>query len=99
MKKILLTMGFFILALCSNAETKADTLVITTKPEMHCQGCENKIKQNIRFVKGIKKIETSVPQQKVTLIYDNRKTNYEAFVRAFKKIGYEIEKWQPKGEQ
>ena len=40
---------------------------------MHCEGCENKIKKNIRFVQGTKKIETSVPNQTVTIVYDGSK--------------------------
>lgn len=59
---------------------------------MHCSGCETRIKQNIRFVKGVKKIETSVPQQKVTIVYNNSKTGYADFVKAFDKIGYAIKK-------
>ena len=69
-----------------------DTLVVTTNPQMHCSGCETRIKQNIRFVKGVKKIETSVPQQKVTIVYNNSKTGYDDFVKAFDKIGYAIKK-------
>ena len=72
------------------AQTKSDTLVVTPTPMMHCEGCENKIKSNIRFVKGTKKIETSVPKQTVTIIYDGRKTTFNDFVAAFKKIGYSI---------
>lgn len=61
-------------------------------PQMHCQSCEQRIKGNIRFVKGTKKIDTSVDEQKVTIVYDPKKANYDAYVAAFKKIGYEIKK-------
>lgn len=44
------------------------------------------------FVKGTKKIDTSVDEQKVTIVYDPQKVNYDAYVAAFKKIGYEIKK-------
>ena len=50
------------------------------------------LKKNIRFVKGTKKIETSVPNQTVTIVYDGRKTTYTDFESAFKKIGYSIKK-------
>ena len=80
------------IALNLSAQTKSDTLVVTTQPQMHCQSCENKIKSNIRFVKGTKKITTSVPKQTVTIVYDNRKAEYADFVAAFKKIGYEVKK-------
>ena len=67
-----------------------DTLVVTTSPVMHCSGCETKIKQNIRFVKGAKKITTSVPEQKVTIVYNGSKSTSNDFVKAFAKIGYDI---------
>ena len=90
MIKVFTTAFIAMLSLSAFAQTKADTLVVTTTPEMHYEGCENKIKKNIRFVKGTKKIETSVPQQSVTIIYDGRKATYADFEAAFRKIGYEI---------
>ena len=90
--KNLLTAFMLMLAGNSFAQTAADTLVVTTQPQMHCQGCENKIKSNIRFVKGTKQISTSFEEQKVTIVYNSKKANYDDFVAAFKKIGYEIKK-------
>lgn len=92
MKKNLLMAFMLMLAGNSFAQTVADTLVVTTHPQMHCQNCEKKIKSNIRFVKGTKKIATSVDDQKVTIVYDGRKAKYNDYVEAFKKIGYEIKK-------
>ena len=92
MKKYLLMA--WLLATAGNmiAKAPADTLTVTTLPQMHCQKCENKIKSNIRFVKGTKKIETSVDDQRVTIISDGKKAKYEDYVVAFRKIGYEIKK-------
>ena len=92
MKKNLLVAFMLVLAGNAFANTKADTLVVTTNPQMHCENCEKKIKSNIRFVKGTKKIDTSVKEQYVTIIYDSKKASYKDFVAAFKKIGYEIKK-------
>lgn len=92
MKKNLLTAFMLMLAGNSFAQTATDTLVVTTQPQMHCQNCEKKIKSNIRFVKGTKRIDTSVDDQKVTIVYDGRKAKYNDYVEAFKKIGYEITK-------
>lgn len=92
MKKNLLTAFMLMLAGNSFAQTATDTLVVTTQPQMHCQNCEKKIKSNIRFVKGTKRIDTSVDDQKVTIVYDGRKAKYDDYVGAFKKIGYEIKK-------
>ena len=55
MKKNLLTAFMLMLAGNSFAQTAADTLVVTTQPQMHCENCEKKIKSNIRFVKGKRK--------------------------------------------
>lgn len=57
-------------------------------PQMTCANCEKKIKSNLRFEKGVKAIETSVPEKKVTVTYDPEKTSPEALTTAFKKIGY-----------
>ena len=39
---------------------------------------------------GIKKINTSLTQQTVTIIYQKDKATYDDFVKAFQGIGYEI---------
>lgn len=64
------------------------TLVVTTNPVMHCESCENKIKENLKFEKGIKKIETNVEEQRVTITYDADKNNAENIKKAFNKFGY-----------
>lgn len=92
MKQIILTALISMLTISSQAKPKNDTIVVTPTPQMHCQNCENKIKKNIRFVKGTKKIDTSVPDQTVRIVFDPSKSSYEDFVAAFKKIGYEIKK-------
>ena len=73
-------------------DSQLDTLVVTTQPVMHCSKCENKIKSNIRFVKGTKSIETSVPDQKVTIIYNNKKSSLEDFKKEFKRKKLEQER-------
>lgn len=55
-------------------------------------GVRNQNKAKHTFCEGVKKIETSVPQQKVTIVYNNSKTGYADFVKAFDKIGYAIKK-------
>ena len=64
-------------------------LVMTPTPKMHCENCENKIKNNLRFEKGVVKIETSVKEQTVTVTYNASKTNVEKIQVAMKEIGYE----------
>ena len=88
MKKFMLMMAVAITAIGMSAKD-IKTVVFTTLPQMHCENCENKIKGNLKFEKGIKEISTSVPDQKVTIKYDADKTSPEKLTKAFSKIGYE----------
>ena len=94
MKKMSIMMALAIASLTVSAQKSKDidTLQVTTTPQMHCANCEKKIKSNIRFVKGVRRIETSVPKQTVTIVYDSKKSNYEDFVEAFRKIGFTIDR-------
>ena len=65
------------------------TVVLKTQPEMHCANCEKKIKDNIRFEKGIKSIKTNLKDKTVTVEYDADKTTIPAIIEGFKKIKYE----------
>lgn len=70
------------------AKTPAVTS-FTVTPGMVCENCENKIKSNLRFEKGVKSVETSLSDQTVTVGYDADKTSDTKIVEAFAKIGYE----------
>lgn len=64
------------------------TVVFNTAPEMHCSSCENRIKNGLKFEKGVKDIQTNLDNKTVTIEYDADKTNPEALVAAFAKIDY-----------
>lgn len=67
-------------------------MVVTTSPKMSCQNCENKIKGNLRFEKGVKKVETSLAHQTVTVTYDADKTDEAKIAKAFEKLNYKVSK-------
>lgn len=90
MKKIILASAACLFVLSAYAKDIQE-LVVTTTPPMSCQNCENKIKSNLRFEKGVKKIQTNIPDQRVTIDYDADKTNPENLIEAFGKIGYQVE--------
>lgn len=75
---------------CTMAATAKDikTVVFTTSPEMQCANCENKIKTNIRFVKGVKDIVTDLKTKTVTVKYDADKTTVDNLISGFAKINY-----------
>ena len=64
------------------------TVVFQTTPEMHCNNCETKIKNNLRFEKGVKEIVTDLGDKTVTVKYDADKTTVEALIKGFAKIKY-----------
>ena len=64
------------------------TVVFTTNPKMHCENCEKRIKNNLRFEKGVKKIETDIEKQTVTITYDADKTTVDDLLKGFEKFQY-----------
>ena len=87
MRKYLI-MAVMIAASASLQAKDIKTFKVSTTPQMHCESCETKIKENLRFEKGIKKIETDIPSQTVTITYDADKTTEKALIDAFGKFGY-----------
>ena len=84
-KALLLALAFT--SVCMAKDIK--TVMLTTNPEMHCNNCEKKIKENIRFEKGIKSIKTNLKDKTVTIEYDADKTTIDNIIKGFKKIKYE----------
>ena len=81
---------FIALAIAGSCFGKdVKTVVLTTNPQMHCTNCEKKIKENIRFEKGIKSIKTNLDDKTVTIEYDADKTNVQNIING---IGYGIAK-------
>ena len=97
MKKTILLLVMLLTAIAGQAQ-EMKTLVVTTTPQMHCDGCEKKIKGNLRFEKGVKKIVTSIPNQTVTIEYDAGKTSADRIIDAFPKFGYKAEELK-KGQE
>jgi copper chaperone CopZ len=86
MRKLVFMMAACLAIVCNAKDIK--TVVLTTSPQMHCQNCENKIKSNIRFEKGVKDIVTDLDTKTVTIKYDADKTTVENIVAGFAKIDY-----------
>lgn len=87
MKKSILVCAMMLTAMVGLAKD-IKTVVVTTQPVMHCENCENKIKGNLRFEKGVKQIECNIDKQRVIITYDADKTNSEAIIQSFGKFGY-----------
>ena len=87
MKQTLLILLSSLLLMAAGKDLRV--LVMTPTPQMHCEKCENKIKKNLRFESGVKKIETNLKEQTVTVTYDATKTDVKKIQAAMKEIGYD----------
>lgn len=89
MKRKMIMAAMAVCCVMSGMAKDIKTVVLKTAPEMHCENCENKIKSNIRFEKGIKEIETNLEDKTVTIKYDADKTTVENIIAGFSKINYQ----------
>ncbi len=92
-KLVLLTFAVFLAALVQAQNIKE--VVFTTDPEIECQNCVKKIKDNLRFEKGVKAIDPDLNTKLVTIQYDSEKTNPENLIKAFAKIKYKATVVEP----
>ena len=90
-KVLFIALAFVSVCFAKNIKT----VVLTTNPQMHCANCEKKIKDNIRFEKGIKSIKTNLDNKTVIIEYDADKTTVPAIIEGFKKIKYEASEVKP----
>ena len=95
MKKLILLAFALFLAVLTQAQSIKE-VVFTTEPDIHCESCVNKIKNNLRFEKGVKAINPDLQTKLVTIQYDSEKTNPENLIKAFAKIKYKATVVEPK---
>jgi len=87
-KKIIILCAALILSIGTVMAKDFRTVVFKVE-QMMCQNCEKKVKDNIKFEKGMKKLATDLKNKTVTITYDAEKTNVEQLQAGFKKFKYE----------
>ena len=90
MKKLILLTFALFLAVLTQAQTKKE-VVFTTEPEIECQNCVKRIKDNLRFEKGVKAVNPDLKTKLVTVQYDSEKTDPEKLIKAFAKINWSLD--------
>ena len=90
MKRSVLALAMGLIAITAMAKT-IKTTVFTTSPQMHCENCEKKVKNNMRFEKGVKELSTELKNKTVSITYDAEKTDVKKLQAGFKKFNYEAE--------
>ncbi|NDV58566.1 heavy-metal-associated domain-containing protein [Bacteroides sp. 519] len=88
-KKIFLVVILMTFVGITSALAKDIRTAIFKVNQMECQNCEKKVRNNIKFEKGLKKIETNLENKTVTITYDADKTTVENIQAGFKKFNYE----------
>ena len=95
-KLILLTFALFLALLTQAQEIKE--VIFSTEPEIHCESCVKRIKDNLRFEKGVKAINPDLNTKLVTIQYDSERTNPENLIKAFAKIKYKATVVEPENK-
>lgn len=89
MKKLIMAFVCLMALFGASAKENNDTTVcFKISPAMTCSNCENKIKSNLRFEKGVAAIEANAPGDEVRIRYNKTKTDSGKIEKAFGKIGY-----------
>ena len=93
MKKILLCCLMAVMALAvnsandNNTKAKAEKQTVVFCTDIDCQGCANKILNNVPVLgKGVEDVKVDLPTKEVTVVYDAAKTNPETLAKNFQKI-------------
>lgn len=58
---------------------------------MHCVSCENKVKEGILSVNGVKDAKVDYVSEKATIKFDDEKTNIKNIMNTIKNVGYQPE--------
>ena len=58
---------------------------------MHCVSCENRIKDAILNLNGVKSAKVDYTSEKATIEFDNEKTDIKNIVKTIKNVGYQPE--------
>lgn len=72
-------------------EEKKKTETVTFKTTIHCEGCVQKVNENISFERGVKDLKVSLDNKQVTITFDPSKTDQATLAKAIEKLGYEVE--------
>ncbi|MCH5319793.1 MAG: heavy-metal-associated domain-containing protein [Paramuribaculum sp.] len=85
MRKLMTVLLLAVFAVSFAADKTTAVFTLDHQMSTHC---EKKIKENLRFEKGVNTIEVSLEKNTITIDYNPKKTNPENLIEGFKKIGF-----------
>ena len=83
--------SLFFLVSSSYAQSKSKNEEITIKTSVVCDMCKNTVEKALAYEKGVKKSNVNVQDQKVTVVFDPRKTSVEKIKKAITMAGYDAD--------
>lgn len=86
-KKMIMLLFAALLSVTTIVAKDLKTVVFKVD-QMECPKCEKKVKDNIRYEKGIKNFKTDVATRTVTITYDADKTTVDKLQHGFNKFHY-----------
>lgn len=96
MKKFISTaLCILLMAGTVSAGPKKDIREVVFDTYLHCADCVKKVEENISFEKGVKALDVSLREQKITIKYDASKTSVEKLETAIRKLGYKASVQKP----
>ena len=63
----------------------------TISTALHCENCAKKVRENISYCKGVKDLDVSLKDQKITVTFDAAKTSEQTLCAEIQKLGYKAE--------
>ena len=66
---------------------------------MDCHNCEQKIRRNIPFERGVRNMTTNLEKQMVTINFQTNRTNKDNLKKAIEKLGFTCEEIKPEEEK
>lgn len=105
MKRIviaMLIMAFFSASAATSASAqtqctqqtvkKAEVQTVVFSTNLNCENCVKKVNANLSVAKGVKSLDVSLKNQKITVGYDPAKTDEKSLAAQINKLGYKAEK-------
>lgn len=86
MKQVMLTM---LAALALSLSAQAKTVKTSFKVGGKCDMCESRIEKAAKSVKGVLSANWDKSTQKLSLVYDNKKTSPKAVQKALAAVGHD----------
>ena len=97
MKTVQVILAAFVFLLATGIISAQDkkgnykTAKVVFSVNMHCENCEQKVRKNIPYEKGVKDLTTNLEKQLVTIKYQPDKTDKSKLKKSIEKLGYTCE--------